>query len=121
MLTTPPELMARLINLIVGALPACGCLSLVMLTVAVHACPAFATDGLPASAMLRSLASAAGTQMRAASAVKTMSLRMLFLLRCLFYTTSAAQVPQEAESGQRARTRTPRRRNSIDTDAALFA
>src|SRR5436190_23665539 len=81
MLTTPPELMARLINRIVGDLPGCGCLSTVTLTVAVHACPALATAGFPVSAMFRSLASAAGTKTTAASAVKTISLRMLFLLR----------------------------------------
>src|SRR5438128_11353276 len=121
MLTTPPELMSRLINRIVGALPACGFLSRVTLTVAVHACPAFATDGLPVSAMLRSLASAAGTQIRAVSAVKTMSLRIPSSFGRLFYTASAAQVPHEAESGQRARMRTRRPRNSIDTEAALFA
>src|SRR2546422_598803 len=69
MLTTPPALLIdMLMSRIVGAGPACSSLSLVMLTVAVHACPAMATDGLPASAMLRSLASAAGTLMRTASA-----------------------------------------------------
>src|SRR4051794_40254833 len=123
MLTTflPVLLTARLIRRMVGALPASGILSRVTLTVAVHASPALVTDGFPASAMFRSLASAAGALTSAASTPTTMSLRMLPPSVVVNYTEVAVQVPQVAESGHRARTSTfvPRRR--ISTEAALFA
>src|SRR5258705_1269388 len=100
MLTTREAvLIDMLMSRIVGALPACGSLSRVTLTVAVHAFPAFVADGLPVSAIFRSFARAAGTQIRAASAVKTMSLRMLTSFGHVFYTTCGDQVPQEAELG----------------------
>src|SRR6187551_2015764 len=121
MLTTllPVLLTARLIRRIVGALPESGILSRVTRTVAVHATPAFVADGLPASAMLRSLASAAGAATNAASTPRTMSLRMLPPSFVFNYTGPAGQVPQVAEAGQRASTATTEPRSRISTDAAL--
>src|SRR4051794_35199359 len=77
LITRPDELIELLISRTVGALPASGCLSLVTVTVAVKALPAFAADGIPFSAMFRSLASAAGTAASAAIAARTISLRIL--------------------------------------------
>src|SRR3954462_5161580 len=78
MFTTRPAVLIELLSRrIVGAWPTSGCLSRVTVTVAVHALPAFATDGLPASATLRSLASAAGAAAHAATTATAMSFFMV--------------------------------------------
>src|SRR5436190_16021560 len=78
MFTTRPAVLMELSSRrIVGACPASGCLSRVTVTVAVHAFPAFVTDGFPVSATLRSLASAAGAVTNAATTATAMSFCML--------------------------------------------
>src|SRR4051794_24728750 len=73
-LVVPTELL--LMSRTIGDLPASGCLSRVTVMVTCVAFPAVVTDGLPASARLRSLAIAAGAMTSAASAARTTSLRM---------------------------------------------
>src|SRR4051794_39500968 len=73
----PAVLIELLSRRIVGACPASGCRSRVIVIVAVHALPAFATDGLPASATFRSFAKAAGAVAHAATTATAMSFCML--------------------------------------------
>src|SRR3954451_1570933 len=87
------ELLSRRI---VGACPASGCRSRVTVTVAVHAFPTFATDGLPTSATFRSFARAAGAAAHAATAATAMSF-------CMFPPRSTMSLHRGASAGSAGR------------------
>src|SRR3954465_2476028 len=97
MFTTRPAVLIELLSRrIVGAWPTSGCLSRVTVTVAVHALPAFATDGLPASATFRSFASAAGAVAHAATAATAMSF-------CMVPPRSTSQLHRGSSAGSARR------------------
>src|SRR3954451_6501482 len=87
------ELLSRRI---VGACPASGCRSRVTVTVAVHAFPTFATDGLPTSATFRSFARAAGAAAHAATAATAMSF-------CMFPPRSTMSLHRASSAGSAGR------------------
>src|SRR5439155_16747604 len=104
-----------------GVFPAASLPSILTLIVAFHACPAPGETGAPITLTLRSLASAAGPETRAASASRAMSFRMLPPLVEDDYTGRPRQVPQRADCGHRASRRTLRPSSSTSADAALLA